>query len=68
MFEIFGGGGGGGGLPNSKDDEELFSRKMLEDNQNPNTERNFSLYNIRFLKSSSKRFKNTGGVGEKIQT
>jgi hypothetical protein len=34
---------------------------MLEDNQNPNTVRNFSLYNIRFLKSSLKRSKNTGG-------
>ena len=45
---------------------------MWEDNQNPNAVRNFSLYKIRFLKSSSKRSKSTGGEGqghlEKIQT
>ena len=40
-----------------------FPRKMLEDNQNPNSVRNFSLYNIRFLESSSKHSKNTGGGG-----
>ena len=58
----------GGGLPDSKDDEVLFllwvrhfPRKMEEDDQNTNTLRNFSLYKIKFLKSSSKRSKNTGG-------
>ena len=43
-----------------------FPRKMLEDNQNHNTVRNFSLYNIRFLKSSSKRSKNTEGEGSRL--
>ena len=38
-----------------------FPRKMEEDDQNPNTLRNFISYKIRFLKSSSKRSKNTGG-------
>ena len=38
-----------------------FPRKMWEDDQNPNTLKNFSSYKIRFLKSSSKRSKNTGG-------
>ena len=58
----------GGGLPDSKDDEVLFllwvrhfPRKMEEDDQNTNTLRIFSLYKIKFLKSSSKRSKNTGG-------
>ena len=35
--------------------------KIREDDQNPNTLRNFSSYKIGFLKSSSKRSKNTGG-------
>ena len=55
-------------LQNSKHFEELFflwfghfPRKMGEDDQNPNTLRDFSSYKIRFLKSSSKRSKNTGG-------
>jgi hypothetical protein len=38
-----------------------FPRKIWEDDQNPNTLRNFSSYKIRFKKSSSKRSKNTGG-------
>ncbi len=44
-----------GGLPYSKDNEVLFllwvrhfPRKMGEDDQNPNTLRNFSSYKIRF--------------------
>ena len=48
---------GGGGLPDSKDDEEHcllllghFSSKILEDDQSPNTLRNFCLYKIRFKK------------------
>ena len=38
---------------------------MGEDDQNPNTLRDFRLTKIRFLKSSSKRSKNTGGGGVK---
>ena len=57
-------------LPDSENYEEFFlhwlshfSRKSWENDQNPNTVRNFSPYTIRFLKSSLKEFKNHGGGG-----
>ena len=39
--------------------------KIGEGDENPNTLRNFSSYNIRILKSSSKRSKNTRGGGSR---
>ena len=49
--------GEGGGLHDSKDDEEHFllwlrhvSSRIWEDDQKPNTLRNFSLYNSGFKK------------------
>ena len=55
-------------MPDSKDDEvpfllwvRHFPRKMGEDDQSPNTLKNFSSYEIRFKKGSLKHSKNTGG-------
>ena len=60
----------GGGLPDSKDDEEHFlvwlghfKSLIWEDDQSPNTLRNFSLYKIRFWKKFLEGFQKTGRGG-----